>query len=590
MYSTHPMGVVARCSAIPAVSVVVLIFISLGCANSLQIQRHTQLVEGKSKSWKVEDRQKEAWQKSGELSLSGGKREYGSGGAPFKGDGLRKGAVLTNSFMEELVESRSSVSRSDRYVDFYQGVPVVLNEEIVRFLNYFQARGRDPFAIWLSRSGRYVSMMKSLLKQQNLPEDLVWMVLVESGFYPKAYSPAKASGPWQFIASTGERYGLISNKWIDERRDVIKSTIAAANYLKDLYEMFGSWFLAQAGYNVGEQAVARTIEKTGYNDFWKLSEIGALPKETRDYVPKIIAATLIASNPKKYGFDDVILQRAITFDEVPFDQSVDLKMIAKVAGVSSEELLALNPELKTMKTPPGHPNYKIKLPPGSANQFVQNVALITFSQEPSPSPRRQAASQQWTQRKAEMVLSARQHQVKPKETLYNIAKSYEVSVEALMEANQLSNNSQLKAYMSLTIPLERDAKGGTPAPNPTQRGKITHIVQRGDTLWNISKRYNIEVDALLKWNKRGKRTPLRPGDRLEIVASPLERDAKGGTPAPNPTQRGKITHVVQRGDTLWDISKRYNIEVDTLLKWNKRGKRTPLRPGDRLEIVASASL
>jgi membrane-bound lytic murein transglycosylase D len=222
-------------------------------------------------------------------------------------------------------------------------IPIVINGQVERFIEYFQTTHRKPFALWLQRSGRYIPMMKEVLKQHGLPEDLVYLALIESGFNPKAYSRRRASGPWQFITRTGKKYGLEVDWWIDERRDPEKSTIAAARHLKDLYDQFSCWYLAAAGYNAGAAKISRAIQRYQTEDFWELTKHKYLKRETRHYVPKMIAAALIAKEPEKYGFTDIVYDEPIRYEKVTVPDATDLKVIARLCEVDYETIKALNP-------------------------------------------------------------------------------------------------------------------------------------------------------------------------------------------------------------------------------------------------------
>jgi membrane-bound lytic murein transglycosylase D len=213
-------------------------------------------------------------------------------------------------------------------------IPIVINDKVEQFIQCFQTTLREKFVTWLARSGKYIPFMKRLLKEQGLPEDLVYMALIESGFDPYAYSRSKAVGPWQFIYLTGKRYGLKVNWWVDERRDPEKSTVAAAKYLKDLYETFACWYLAAAGYNAGEYKIIKAIKRYRTEDFWKLTKERYLRRETKDYVPLMIAAALIAKDPEKYGFADVEYQEPLRYQKVKVPELTDLSHIAKACEAS----------------------------------------------------------------------------------------------------------------------------------------------------------------------------------------------------------------------------------------------------------------
>ncbi|MGZ3533847.1 MAG: transglycosylase SLT domain-containing protein [Thermodesulfobacteriota bacterium] len=276
--------------------------------------------------------------------------------------------------------------------------------------------------------------MKSVLKEHGLPEDLVYLSLIESGFDPNAYSRAKAVGLWQFIYLTGKRYGLRSNWWVDERRDPEKSTIAAAKYLKDLYEMFACWYLAAAGYNAGEYKIINAIKRYKTEDFWKLSNYRYLKRETKDYVPLMIAATLVAKEPEKYGFIDVEYQEPLRYEKVKVPELTDLSHIAKACETSLEEIKDLNPELRRGVTPPNETEYEIKIPFGKRDLFLENFEAMKPLEK----------------------FQFKTHLVKKGETLPGIAKLYRVDLEPLLEINHLSKMSPLSKGTTVLIPLSKD--------------------------------------------------------------------------------------------------------------------------------------
>jgi membrane-bound lytic murein transglycosylase D len=312
-------------------------------------------------------------------------------------------------------------------------VPIVFNELVNDYIVFFQTRLRDKFELWLARSGQYITLMRDILREHQIPEDLVFLSLIESGFNPKAFSRAKAAGPWQFIKGTGKKYGLRIDQWIDERRDPVKSTNAAARYLKDLYGMFGSWPLSMASYNAGEGRIMRAMARTKAEDFWELKQTRHIRPETKNYVPKYMAATMIARNPQKYGFF-IEYHPPFTYDEVEIPKSIPLKTIAKAAGVTVAEIKIYNPELKKEMTPPGYPRYRLKLPVGTRETFLAN-----FTAGAGKEPKRS---------------DLQKHRILKGETLSSIARKYDVSVGSLLQANELRRNSTIKAGHYLIIPTE----------------------------------------------------------------------------------------------------------------------------------------
>ena len=309
-------------------------------------------------------------------------------------------------------------------------IPIVLNDLVTNYITFFQTRLRDRFEEWLARSGSYIPMMQQILKQHQLPEDLVFLALIESGFNPKAFSRAKAAGPWQFIKGTGKKYGLRIDQWIDERRDPVKSTVAAAKYLKDLYGMFGSWPLSMASYNAGEGRIMRAMARTKAEDFWELNSSSLRP-ETKNYVPKFMAATIIAKEPQKYGFF-IDYHPPLVYDEVEVSKPVSFKTLAKAAGVSVAEIKTYNPELKKEMTPPKYPHYRLKLPPGAKERFAANFSPKT--------------------EKEIVITDSQKHRVQKGETISSISRKYEVSVKRILEANQLDRDSVIQAGRILLIP------------------------------------------------------------------------------------------------------------------------------------------
>ncbi len=247
---------------------------------------------------------------------------------------------------------------------------------VERNVGLFSTRIRDKFSLWLSRSGQYLDLMKGILRQKDVPEDIVFLSLIESGFNPNAYSIAKAVGPWQFIASTARRYGLEINWWKDERRDPVKSTTAAAEYLRDLYGMFGSWNLAMAAYNAGEGKILRAIKKSRVDDYWDLLDTKHIRNETKEYVPKFIAASIIASNPDDFGFHNIEYNEPLSYDEVELASPVDLAVVAECADTELEVIKKLNPELRRWCTPPDVAKYMLKIPQGTKETFLEKLSAV----------------------------------------------------------------------------------------------------------------------------------------------------------------------------------------------------------------------
>lgn len=284
---------------------------------------------------------------------------------------------------------------------------------VQRNISLFTEKIKNKFSLWLSRSGKYLDLMKDILRSKNLPEDMAFLPLIESGFNPAAYSVARAVGPWQFIASTAKRYGLKIDWWRDERRDPIKSTLAAADYLKDLYDMFGSWNLAMAAYNAGEGKILKALNRTKKDDFWELTSTKYIKKETKEYVPKFVAASMIATNPDEYGFDQIDYHPPFEFDEVIINHPLDLDLAARFADTTIEVIRELNPELRRWSTPPGESSYTLRIPKGKKEMFIENLS--------------KTPEEEW--------FTIEKYRVKKRDTIKKIANKTGIPINVILELN-----------------------------------------------------------------------------------------------------------------------------------------------------------
>jgi membrane-bound lytic murein transglycosylase D len=447
-------------------------------------------------------------------------------------------------------------------------IPIVINAKVEQFVQYFQTTMKSQFANWLARSERYIPLMKNLLKENGLPEDLVYLALIESGFNPYAYSRSKAMGPWQFIYRTGKRYGLKVNWWVDERRDPEKSTVAAAKYLKDLYDMFECWYLAAAGYNAGEGKIASAVKRYRTEDFWELSKYRYLKKETKDYVPQMIAAAVIAKEPEKYGFEGIEYQEPLCFDRVKVPEVTDLTLVAKACKVSLEELRDLNPELLRGCTPPEVPEYEIRIPCGKQELFYANFETLR------PSDRTRFKT----------------HIVKQGETLSRIARLYRVDLEPILEINKLKKTSLLSLGMHLLIPITvaeepgtqvtaRAPSNGTKPAASSEEGVYT--IQKGDSLWSIANEMGVSIGSLSQWNNLQPDQKLIPGNKLKI--RPQGEKVSSAKPF-RPKEVHEVIYKVKEGDTLWSIAKKFDLTISEILTWNDLPEADRIRPTDQLRL------
>jgi membrane-bound lytic murein transglycosylase D len=399
-------------------------------------------------------------------------------------------------------------------------IPIEVNEQVIAYVHFFQAPAvRKHFVKWLGRSSRYIPAFRRILRDEGLPEDTVYLAMIESGFANLATSRAKAVGPWQFIAATGKRMGLKQDFFVDERRDPEKAARAAAHYLKELYRQTGDWRLAWAGYNAGVGKIIKARAR-GQQDFWAMTRGRVLKKETKGYVPKLMAAAIVTKHAEAFGFgkDEIDPEAWQEYEEVTIARATPLSAIAEAAAVPERALLDLNPELRRTCTPPRA--YAIKLPKGQAAVFAASWPAIADSTG---------------------KLAFAQHRVGRGETLRSIATAYHVEQASLARLNGLKPGRRVKAGTELVIPMNALARSqgvafasaeraqaaepsraprrrsavvataaGEPAPEPASlagRLKATVLVRTGDSLWNIAQKFGVAVDELCRWN--GIRNPRR---------------------------------------------------------------------------------
>jgi membrane-bound lytic murein transglycosylase D len=371
-------------------------------------------------------------------------------------------------------------------------VPIELNEKVRAYLALFTGQRRDRIQEAFDRAGRYLPMMRAIFQEHGLPRDLVNVAYIESAFKVQAYSRARAVGIWQFIAGTGRKYGLRIDWWLDERRDPEKATRAAAAYLRDLYGIFGDWTLAVAAYNAGEGKVGGAIRRQKTTDFWRLR----LPQETRLHVPAFMAMTILAKNPARYGFVPPA-EEPVSTEVLSLPEPLDLRIVAQAAGVPVENLQALNPELNHLVTPPHGPDYPLRVPAGAADEFSQKFSEIKKTRR----------------------VSWQRHVIRTGETLSQIARRYDTSIQVLLDLNRLPSRHLLRVGRSLVVPLMHlaPAEENGPRPDPPRQagGPRTYVVKRGDSLWRIAETFEVSTEDLLRWNDL-EGSVIHPGLRLRI--------------------------------------------------------------------------
>lgn len=461
-------------------------------------------------------------------------------------------------------------------------LPLTINDTVLSYLNFFQTpRGRAIVEGGLRRAGRYREMISRIFRQEGVPQDLIYLAQAESGFKPLALSKASARGMWQFMAYTGKLYGLEHTWWVDDRNDPEKATRAAARHLRDLYKIFGDWYLAMAAYDSGPGNVQKAIERTGYADFWELYKRNVLPKETKNYVPIIVAMALVAKDAAHYGVS-VEPESPEPADIVKPGRPIDLRLVAETIDVDLETLKALNPSLLRVVTP-ANPGFELRLPSGTADRFFAELSAIP--------------PEKW--------VSWRRHRVEAGETLSAIAHRYRVTPSAIADANELEKGEPLRPGEKLIIPA---------ASAEMTQGKLVHYrVRRGDTIATIAEQFSVDVGELRTWNRlrsnsvrRGMNLRIYPGGRRPAEAKTGRKahptsatSAKAGvtrpvvsTPAkpalaPGSGTRGKtVVHQVKPGETLWSVASAYGTSVQAVRSANSFLATRGLRAGDQLRILS----
>lgn len=479
-------------------------------------------------------------------------------------------------------------------------VPEEYRYMVTNWLDYFQGRGRGHMDRYLSRSSRYVPLMRDILRKNGLPEDLVYIPLIESGYNARARSHAGAVGYWQFIKGTGKRYGLFMNHLVDERQDPLKSTEAASNYLKGLYNLFGSWYLAIASYNVGENRVQRVVMKHYTRSFWELAHRKVLPSETVNYVPKFIAACMIARDPEKYGFRDVEYKKALAFENITHTKSLDLKKFAQELQVDYEEIRDLNPEFRTHLAPiMKEDKITIRIPIGKKDQAYEALAK---------------AETAITTRALASAFGGGKYKVRRGDNLGAIARRFGTSVAALKEVNNI-RGTFIRAGMILYLPdapgsKKQNRKESRDTRDTSGQRKETlkpsakveyHKVKKGENLSIIASRYNISVKDLVTFNNLDRRNILYVGKKLRVSAleekATSKNEVKKHTNAKTLSNRkiaskekkkpaNKIAryHKIKRGENLSIIARKYNVSLPELLKLNKFARQDVLLVGEKIKI------
>src|SRR5580704_17001525 len=470
----------------------------------------------------------------------------------------------------------------------HSDLPLMMTDQVAGYISYFSNRGRGTFERAIARSGRYHDMMVSILREEGVPQDLIYLAQAESGFHPLAVSRAGARGIWQFMGSRARGYGLQHSLWVDDRQDPEKSTRAAAHHLRDLYAQFGDWYLAMAAYNSGPGTVQAAVKRTGYADFWELYRRNVLPKETRNYVPIILAMTIVSKNLSHYGFSDVSMDQPIAYDSVTITYPVDLHLVAECVDSTPARLQELNPSLLRLTTPHAG-SFELHLPPGTKDQYQTAIATIPN----------------------DMRLWWRYHTVRPGDTLASLARSYHVTAQSITAANHLEG-TELEADAKVIIPV---APGKHPlSDTATYARRITRYkVHKGDTVETVAENFGVSAQMVRRWNGlprgdslRGRKVlalhlPVTPNTETASTASrpathtrktsriasakASDENSENGSTDPATGQGAVLHHTVKSGETLYSIATTYKTTVAALKRSN--GNVAVLHPGMVLVVEPS---
>jgi membrane-bound lytic murein transglycosylase D len=486
-----------------------------------------------------------------------------------------------------------------------ESIPTEVNPLVEQWIGYFQNRGRHHMERYLARSTRYEKLMKKVLKDNGLPEDLFYIALIESGFNTQARSHAAAVGYWQFIRGTGKRYGLEISPLVDERKDPVLATQAAAEYFKGLYSVFGSWYLAMASYNVGENRVKREVMNHYTRDFWELAKKKRFPKETIHYIPKFIAAKLIAKDPAKYGFAEIDYMTPIEFDHISVDRPINLRVMAEKMNINYEDFKDLNPRYKGEIAPLKASNKtELRIPPGmsEAATVAANESIVE---------------------KIEYIADqgdTEVYRIKRGDTLHTVARKYRTTVAYLRDLNDLPKRKRLRVGMKLYVPdrtpvapkrsvvakkqrpersnsSETASQKSSPEPGTkvSLAGGRFYIVQSGDTLSSIAKKYAVSISQLKRANNIRRGRLLKVGIRLSIPGDSENSSNDGARRLPASSAKRAVAtktkyHVVKRGENLTHIAEKYKVSLGDIMSKNKIKNISKVFVGARILIPEASAM
>ncbi len=479
--------------------------------------------------------------------------------------------------------------------------PVVTNKQVEMYLNLFQTSQRRSFESWLARSGKYVPFIEHELEKAGLPKDLAYLSMIESGYSQRAYSRSRAVGLWQFMAATGKQYNLKIDSYIDQRIDPEESTASAIAYLGDLYKEFGDWHLAVAAYNAGPGKIRNGLKRYQVDNFWDLAQHKYLHLETKRYVPKLIAAIMISRQPERYGFTNIAYEEPLTYDKIQVEPGMPLDAVAIISGTNVREIKALNQELRRGKTPPNKVGYSVKIPAGSRSLAMSNLDNLH----------------------SYVSTGYKTHTIKRGETIASICRKYNLNTTALLKVNNL-RSSNLKPGTNLRVPYPMVKYQLLPDGDLSNLAAyndnlILHKIQSGETISKIAKKYKVPQNMIVSWNGLKSVHSIRAGQQLALFIEDANKStsgtrrilastskliidqpatsalvsSSGAIPTLTAQKKGLPDEVsipsdynwykVQDGDSLWTISRRFNISADSIRELNNL-KSNLIHPGSRLII------